>query len=136
MLDVGANSGVPAGFGPVRLNEAVADFMHSESPVSSPVALRPVLPIVAAAFLAIAVFIVDTLVEIDMAVAVLYVAVVLTSLSFCGRPCLAAKMAAMRSSDRRRSAPGSASARSAAGKVSSARRTWASPPATSSAVKP
>jgi two-component system sensor kinase FixL len=48
------------------------------------VALMRFLPIVALAF-AVGVFIIDTFVEVDIAIAVLYVAVVLLSITFCER---------------------------------------------------
>ncbi len=50
---------------------------------SAPARVSPVLPLLAAA-IAVAIFVVDTLTSLDIAVAVLYVAVVLLAVDFTG----------------------------------------------------
>jgi two-component system, LuxR family, sensor kinase FixL len=59
-------------------------FVADRAPVSWSGVLMPVLPVIAVIFSA-AIFFVDTYVSFDIAIAVLYVAVVLLSLSFCNR---------------------------------------------------
>jgi two-component system sensor kinase FixL len=72
----------------VRLNGAayhINDLLASEGAVSTrPIAVRAILPAAAVVF-SIAVFIIDTFVMFDVSIAVLYVWVVLASVSFCGR---------------------------------------------------
>lgn len=69
----------------MMLHQTSADILVVDGAVPSRSnALMPLLPIIAIVF-AGTIFLVDTFVMIDIAVAVLYVAVVLLSISFCGR---------------------------------------------------
>jgi PAS domain S-box-containing protein len=71
------------GYPSIMTSETTASEMQGRS-LSSAFAASPVLPVVAGVF-ALAIFIVDTFTPLDIAIAVLYVVVVLMAANFCRR---------------------------------------------------